>query len=63
MGMKGRKLVSKFFKDTKFNQFEKEEQWLLCAGDDIIWIIGQRADDRFKIRPSTREILKIEYYP
>ena len=63
LGMKGRKLVSKFFKDSKFNQFEKEEQWLLCAGDDIIWIIGQRADDRFKIRPSTREILKIEYYP
>ena len=63
LGMGGKKLVSKFFKDIKLNQFEKSEQWLLCAGDDIIWIIGQRADDRFKIRPSTKKIIKIEYHP
>ena len=46
--------------DEKFSLIEKENQWLLCNGDDeIIWIIGQRADDRFKITDRTTEILKI----
>lgn len=63
LGMRGRKLVSKFFKDLKFSQFQKQDQWLLCSGDDIIWIIGERADDRFKVSEATRNILKIEYLP
>ncbi|HLV64016.1 tRNA lysidine(34) synthetase TilS [Galbibacter sp.] len=59
-GMRGRKKLSKYFKDEKFSLIEKENQWLLCNGDDeIIWIIGQRADDRFKITDRTTEILKI----
>src|SRR5690606_20186943 len=59
-GMRGRKKLSKYFKDEKFSLLEKENQWLLCNGDnEIIWIIGQRADDRFKITERTTEILKI----
>lgn len=60
LGMKGRKRVSKFFKDLKFNQFEKEAQWILLSGEDIVWILGHRADDRFKVRGETREILRVE---
>ena len=57
-GMKGRKKVSKFFKDEKMNLISKERQWLLCSGDDIIWVIGRRADDRFKVTSKTKNILK-----
>lgn len=59
LGMLGRKKVSKYFKDEKMDIFAKENQWLLCSGDNIIWIIGKRADERYKITDRTKEILKI----
>ncbi len=59
LGMKGRKKVSKFYKDEKLDRFAKEKQWLLCSGDEIVWVIGRRADDRFKVRKDTHNILKI----
>ncbi|MEC4114280.1 tRNA lysidine(34) synthetase TilS [Myroides pelagicus] len=59
-GMKGTKKVSKYFKDEKFNQFEKENTWLLCSGDEIVWVIGSRMDERFKIRSTTKNIIKIQ---
>jgi tRNA(Ile)-lysidine synthase len=61
LGMKGqKKKVSKFFKDEKLSLSEKEDSWILCTENEIIWIIGRRADDRFKIRNTTDTILKIE---
>ena len=60
-GMDGqKKKLSKFFKDEKMSLSEKEDTWLLCSGDKIIWIIGRRADDRFKVTENTTQILKIE---
>jgi tRNA(Ile)-lysidine synthase len=59
LGMGGKKKVSKYFKDEKINIFAKENQWLLCSGNNVVWIIGKRADDRFKITERTKEILKI----
>jgi tRNA(Ile)-lysidine synthase len=59
LGMDGKKKVSKFFKDEKMDAVAKENQWLLCCGDHIVWIIGRRADDRYKITADTKEILKI----
>lgn len=61
VGMRGKKKVSKFFIDDKMSLIEKEQTWLLCTKDNkIIWIIGKRLDDRFKITDKTVEILKIE---
>lgn len=57
-GMKGVKKVSKFFKDEKYSQIAKENQWLLCSENNIVWIIGKRADDRFKITNKTTKIIK-----
>ena len=40
---------------------EKENIWILCSGKDIIWIIGHRSDDRFKLSNNTTDFLTIEY--
>ncbi len=61
LGMNGlRKKVSKFFKDEKMSLSDKENTWLLATDNEIIWIMGRRADDRFKITTQTTQILKIE---
>jgi tRNA(Ile)-lysidine synthase len=61
MGMTQRKKLSDFFTDQKFSSIHKERQWLLCSGKDIVWVIGHRIDDRFKITSSSRKILKINF--
>ncbi len=58
-GMKGKKKLSKYFKDEKLSLPEKENIQLLCNGSDIVWVIGKRADNRFKVTNKTKRILKI----
>jgi tRNA(Ile)-lysidine synthase len=60
LGMKGRKKLSDFFIDQKFTQIEKENTWLLCSGNDIIWIISHRISDTCKITPNTRKGIVIK---
>lgn len=60
-GMKGKKKVSDYFSDHKFSLFDKEDTWLLCSGEDILWIVGHRSDDRFKIGDETTEVIRITY--
>ena len=61
LGMNGKsKKVSKFFKDEKLSRIEKENTWLLCSGNDIVWITGLRADERFKISNTTKTIIQID---
>ncbi|WP_291581124.1 tRNA lysidine(34) synthetase TilS [Bacteroides sp.] len=55
-GMKGKKKVSDYLTDRKFSIIQKENQWVLCCGDKIIWIIGERTDNRFRIDEKTRKI-------
>ncbi len=59
-GMKGKKKLSKYFKDEKLSLPEKERIQILSSGNDIIWVIGRRADDRFKVTNNTEHILKIK---
>jgi tRNA(Ile)-lysidine synthetase-like protein len=60
-GMNGKsKKVSKLFKDEKLSLLEKENSWLLCSNDQIVWIIGLRQDERFRIENTTKNILKIQ---
>lgn len=59
-GMNGKKKISKFFKDEKIDVISKNDQWLLCSEDKIVWVIGRRADDRFKVTGGTKRILKFE---
>ncbi|GAA3629177.1 tRNA lysidine(34) synthetase TilS [Flavivirga jejuensis] len=60
LGMSGKKKLSKYFKDEKLSLLDKENVRLLCSGGDIIWILGKRADNRFKVKEKTKNILKIE---
>lgn len=59
-GMKGFKLISDFLKDQKLNAFEKEKCLILENGNgEIIWVIGYRSDDRYKVTGDNNELLKI----
>jgi len=60
IGMKGRKKISDYFIDNKFSLTDKENAWLLVSGDDIVWLVGHRMDDRFKITKKTSNIYRIE---
>ncbi|MCX6278955.1 MAG: tRNA lysidine(34) synthetase TilS [Bacteroidetes bacterium] len=59
LGMKGKKKLSDFFIDQKFTAQQKEETWLLCSGDRIVWVIGYRIDHRYRITGKTKEILVV----
>jgi tRNA(Ile)-lysidine synthase len=60
LGMTGFKKVSDFFIDEKIPLHQKEKTWLLCSGEKIVWIMGQRIDNRFKITSKTKNVLQIE---
>ena len=55
-----RKTLRKYFKDEKYSLYDKENQWLLTdATDQILWVIGKRADERFLAIEETKNILQI----
>lgn len=60
LGMTGKKKLSKYFKDEKYSLIDKENQWLLCSEDQIVWVIGKRADNRFITNKTTQNPIKIE---
>lgn len=59
-GMKGRKKVSDYFTDRKYSLKEKEDTWILLSGDEIVWIVGERTDDRFKVTEKSTDIFIVE---
>ncbi|MBN8701604.1 MAG: tRNA lysidine(34) synthetase TilS [Bacteroidetes bacterium] len=58
LGMEGRKLLSDFFIDAKISVLEKQRIFVLVNGNnDIIWIIGHRLDNRYKITSQTKTVM------
>jgi len=62
-GMNKRKKLSDFFIDEKVSIPNKESCWLLCSGDQIVWVIGHRIDNRFKISNRTKNLLVVDLLP
>ena len=59
LGMRGKKKLSKYFKDEKLSLLEKEQVWVVCSNNQIVWVINRRSDNRFKVTADTTQILKI----
>ncbi len=63
IGMKGTKKMSDFFIDQKMSLLDKEEQWLLCSNDEVVWVVGRRIDDRYKLTGQTETAYTIKLIP
>ena len=61
-GMKGKKNVCKYMTDRKFSLFQKEHQYVALSGGQIVWLIGERLDNRFRISETTQRawVLRIK---
>lgn len=58
-GMAGRKKVGDYLTDQKVPIVERKRQFVLVSGEDIVWVVGRRTDDRFRIGNNTEDILKV----
>lgn len=59
LGMQGSKLVSDYLTDRKFSLAQKEQQWVLCCDAQIVWVVGERTDNRYRITQNTQRIIKM----
>ena len=58
-GMKGKKNVSDYLINRKFTLFQKEKQYVACSEEQIVWLIGERIDNRFRITETSDKALII----
>ena len=59
--MKKKKKLSRFLIDQKLSKTEKEKTWVIEMNKKIIWVVGKRIDERFKVTEKTKNVFKISY--
>lgn len=59
-GMKGKQKISDYFVNNKFSLAQKESTWLLCDNEKVVWIVGHRSDNRYKVDSSTKNVYIVE---
>lgn len=62
LGMEQMKKLSDFFIDTKVPVPVKNKTWILASGKNIVWIMGLRIDNRYKLTSKTKQVLKLCMY-
>lgn len=61
LGMKGRKKLQDFFVDEKYSRPERDRVPILCLGPEILWVIGGRISENYKVEDCTERIIILEY--
>lgn len=61
LGLKGTQKIKEYFINHKIPRIERSKIPLLISGDRIAWIVGHRIDERFKITPETKEVLRVKF--
>lgn len=62
-GMRGFKRVRDYLCDCKFSIFQREEQYVVCAGEDIVWLVNERTDNRYRVTEKTTAVLVLSVKP
>jgi tRNA(Ile)-lysidine synthase len=57
LGARGKKKLSDFFTDHKFSRIDKENCWLLCSGDQVVWVVGHRLAHPFRVTAKTKHLI------
>ena len=61
--MEKKKKINRFLIDLKLSKTQKENCWVLESNKKIVWVIGYRIDNRFKLQEPSRNILQLQLWP